>query len=530
MRWAPPGRAACVPPPSSCRWPKGPARSSRSANGCSRGRAGRPRRGERARPGQAPVGVCVNVSSCQIQHPASSRRSATCSWTSGLSPGTAHPRGDRVAAGPRDRGHRARGCGSSRSSASASPSTTSGPAPRRSGTSAASRSTWSRSTRRFVDGIGTGSEELALVRAMVELAHSLSMTVVAEGVELEASHGPLEIGSDRAQGFLFGPSADASVAMATVRRPRDPELLGRPRGPRAGGHQVGRRRLRGGQPGPAGRRPRRHGRRPGGRRAQRTTVPNVISTFESDPQGSFSGPDGLVDLAPYLRRDGIEASTFTDASESYTRYRGRRWALPLLADATGLYLNRSCCAKAASTLLHARERALHDGPQADEAPPGRFACSRWVQPAARFLRELARAVRAPVRCALDGRWGPLLPRHGSGVGPDASLAEAARGLVRLRRSGPLRGERRGRVLAVQRLCDRPARDDARRRVADRLPRRRSAGARLSDGAGTRGRRATGAVWLRVRERQHHRHPGAGWRSGRTPGSWCGTSPPTTKPS
>ena len=69
-------------------------------------------------------------------------------------------------------------------------------------------------------------------------------------------------------------------------------------------------------------------------------APNVVSSFESGNFGTYASAGGLVDLEPYLERDMIDEDIFTTATRSYTRHAGRRWALPMLADAYGLYYNR----------------------------------------------------------------------------------------------------------------------------------------------------------------------------------------------
>ncbi|HEY3260760.1 MAG TPA: EAL domain-containing protein [Pseudonocardiaceae bacterium] len=56
----------------------------------------------------------------------------------------------------------------------------------------------------FVLGMGSDLSDLAVVRAIVDLGHSLSLSVVAEGVEEEAvRHQLTEMGCDVAQGYLF---------------------------------------------------------------------------------------------------------------------------------------------------------------------------------------------------------------------------------------------------------------------------------------------------------------------------------------
>ncbi|HVQ12753.1 MAG TPA: EAL domain-containing protein [Vicinamibacterales bacterium] len=58
----------------------------------------------------------------------------------------------------------------------------------------------------FIDDIGTGAKQGALVRAIVMMAHSLDLTVVAEGVETEIQRLYLERhGCDLYQGHLLSP-------------------------------------------------------------------------------------------------------------------------------------------------------------------------------------------------------------------------------------------------------------------------------------------------------------------------------------
>jgi diguanylate cyclase (GGDEF)-like protein len=63
--------------------------------------------------------------------------------------------------------------------------------------------------RTFVDGLTTvGSGDLAVVRAVVGMARSLGIPVVAEGVESEVQRGVLlEVGVELAQGHLFAKAA-----------------------------------------------------------------------------------------------------------------------------------------------------------------------------------------------------------------------------------------------------------------------------------------------------------------------------------
>jgi hypothetical protein len=56
----------------------------------------------------------------------------------------------------------------------------------------------------FVGGLGEDVEDTAIVRMIIELAHTLDMAIIAEGVETEEQETLLrEMGCDFAQGYLF---------------------------------------------------------------------------------------------------------------------------------------------------------------------------------------------------------------------------------------------------------------------------------------------------------------------------------------
>jgi diguanylate cyclase (GGDEF)-like protein/PAS domain S-box-containing protein len=64
--------------------------------------------------------------------------------------------------------------------------------------------------RAFVAGLGTDDEDSAIVAAVIRMARTLGMTVIAEGVESrEQLVGLLELECDRAQGFLYSPPIPA---------------------------------------------------------------------------------------------------------------------------------------------------------------------------------------------------------------------------------------------------------------------------------------------------------------------------------
>jgi diguanylate cyclase (GGDEF)-like protein/PAS domain S-box-containing protein len=71
----------------------------------------------------------------------------------------------------------------------------------------------------FVDGLGTEGEDTAIVRATINLAHSLGLSTVAEGTETPTQLKALtELGCDKAQGFLFSrPQPAESITESLLR-------------------------------------------------------------------------------------------------------------------------------------------------------------------------------------------------------------------------------------------------------------------------------------------------------------------------
>jgi len=58
--------------------------------------------------------------------------------------------------------------------------------------------------RSFMKGLGEDVEDTAIVRMIIELAHTLGLEVIAEGVETEEQAAHLkEMGCDMAQGYHF---------------------------------------------------------------------------------------------------------------------------------------------------------------------------------------------------------------------------------------------------------------------------------------------------------------------------------------
>jgi multiple sugar transport system substrate-binding protein len=82
-------------------------------------------------------------------------------------------------------------------------------------------------------------------------------------------------------------------------------------------------------------------------RAGGPKAPDVVSSFTTDNVGEFCTSHAFVDLAPFLKKSGIDpAATFPAAQLDYTQFHGNQCALPLLSDAYGLYYNKAMFAKA----------------------------------------------------------------------------------------------------------------------------------------------------------------------------------------
>jgi EAL domain-containing protein (putative c-di-GMP-specific phosphodiesterase class I) len=65
--------------------------------------------------------------------------------------------------------------------------------------------------RSFVADVLRDPDDLALTTAIIAMAHSLGITVVAEGIESEGQYQVLlERGCDLGQGFWFGRPMDAA--------------------------------------------------------------------------------------------------------------------------------------------------------------------------------------------------------------------------------------------------------------------------------------------------------------------------------
>ena len=71
--------------------------------------------------------------------------------------------------------------------------------------------------REFIDGIGRDANDDVITRAIVELADTLGLLTVAEGVETTAQQDHVaSLGCDIAQGYLFSRPVQANVALDLI--------------------------------------------------------------------------------------------------------------------------------------------------------------------------------------------------------------------------------------------------------------------------------------------------------------------------
>jgi EAL domain-containing protein (putative c-di-GMP-specific phosphodiesterase class I) len=75
--------------------------------------------------------------------------------------------------------------------------------------------------RSFVSRMTEGPEQLAIVRTVVDLAKSLGLSVVAEGVETPEQLALVRgMGCDYVQGWLFAKAMEPSEASRVIENPR----------------------------------------------------------------------------------------------------------------------------------------------------------------------------------------------------------------------------------------------------------------------------------------------------------------------
>ena len=75
----------------------------------------------------------------------------------------------------------------------------------------------------FIRGLGEGSEDAAITRAIIAMAHGLSLKVVAEGVERQEQLAFLKVERcDEVQGYLISRPVEASDLAELLRKDANP--------------------------------------------------------------------------------------------------------------------------------------------------------------------------------------------------------------------------------------------------------------------------------------------------------------------
>ena len=172
-------------------------------------------------PGQLP-GIAINITGRHLSDSHFAQRAGRLPGRTPSADRLDQHRGDRAGPdGSVQLGH-GRPAGHPGRSASRSASTTSGPATRLWPICASSPSTSSRSTSRSSGSWASRPRSSAIVTAIIDLAHALHLSVVAEGVETEDQLLILKrLGCDQGQGFLFSRPADpAPSPPSSVSEPR----------------------------------------------------------------------------------------------------------------------------------------------------------------------------------------------------------------------------------------------------------------------------------------------------------------------
>ena len=249
-------------------------------------------------------------------------------------------------------------------------------------------------------------------------------------------------------------------------------------------------------------------------------APDVVSSFTSSNVGIYCPSGGWIDLAPYMKKDGIKESLFPAATMYYTQYKGKRCALPLLADVYGFYYNKAMF-KAAG--IKGPPKTLGEltavAKKLTTKNAGRVAEGRRLQPVLRLLPEHRRRLPAERERQVVRLAGQVEPLEGPAVVEAAALAEEPDRLLRAQEPRQVERGRRRRVLGLARVRDGQARDDDGRRVAGRLHCGRASRAPVRDradaGRVVAARPATAPATSTARSSASRRAPRTRTRPGRS---------------
>src|SRR5438128_5983679 len=68
--------------------------------------------------------------------------------------------------------------------------------------------------------------------------------------------------------------------------------------------------------------------------------PDVALSFQTDYLGNYCGTGAWIDLKPYIGRDKVNLSQIPAPVLAFSEFKGKRCAMPALADVYGLYYNK----------------------------------------------------------------------------------------------------------------------------------------------------------------------------------------------
>jgi multiple sugar transport system substrate-binding protein len=74
--------------------------------------------------------------------------------------------------------------------------------------------------------------------------------------------------------------------------------------------------------------------------------PDVGLSYSTDAAGQLCNSGAWVDLKQYVDRDKVDVNKFPETVRNYTEFKGKRCAMPFLADTYGLYYNKKLFAEA----------------------------------------------------------------------------------------------------------------------------------------------------------------------------------------
>ena len=76
-------------------------------------------------------------------------------------------------------------------------------------------------------------------------------------------------------------------------------------------------------------------------------APDVAHSFDAGAYtGAYCSNGAWIDLADYMKQDGLSDDVFPEVPRQYSQFEGTRCALPMLADVYGLYYDKDLLAKA----------------------------------------------------------------------------------------------------------------------------------------------------------------------------------------